>query len=72
MAQIISNVFNSFDPLILSISGVDSLVFKHNKIGLSGTYPVMRKGAPVLNIHTIHHQIVENNQIEPGFSLFGD
>ncbi len=65
-----NNVFNTFDPYILNISGVDTLVFSNNEVKRSGTYPVIRHGNPVLRIQQINHQVIEENRIEGGLNLF--
>lgn len=67
-----NNTFKTFDPYILNISGVDSLVFKNNKVEISGNYPMNKKESPVLNISAINHETIEGNQIQKGLVLKGN
>ena len=67
-----NNSFNTFNPNILDISGVDSLVFKNNKVEQSGNYPMNKKGKPVLVISAVNHETIEGNQIQKGLVLKGN
>ena len=66
-----NNTFNTFNPYILDISGVESLVFKNNKVESSGNYPLSVKDNPVLDIRNVNHELIEGNQIQKGLLLKG-
>jgi len=67
-----NNSFNTFNPNILDISGVDSLVFTNNKVEQSRNYPMNKRGKPVLVISAVNHETIEGNQIQEGLVLKGN
>jgi hypothetical protein len=59
--RIEDNLFRTFDPYILRFSGLDTLVFSNNTIELSGNYPALNPGKPLLELGPIHHREIAGN-----------
>jgi parallel beta-helix repeat protein len=64
-----NNYFNTFDPLVLEGSGIDSLVFRNNVVSASGNYPHLFGDSPVLDVENINYSEISENQLEEGYIL---
>jgi hypothetical protein len=66
------NQFRSFHPLVLQASGIDTLVFRDNRVELSGNYPPLHEDNPVMDIRGIRLPVVEDNDVPDGIELYGE
>lgn len=65
------NIFKTFNPYILDLSGIEYLTFKNNRIEISSNYPLLYKDNPVLNISDVKYEDISGNQIPQGVLLKG-
>lgn len=60
--RIENNTFNQFGNLILEIVSADGLIFTHNKITCSETFPALYPDSPVYLIRSSAHLVFTNNE----------
>lgn len=64
-----NNLFETFNPLILQGSGIDSLVFKNNAVKKSNNYIPFNENSPVVEIDDINFTDISGNLLEDGYRL---